>query len=550
MAKKPVAAGAVGNTSTWVMITGAFFGGLTLLGFMAFAYLAADNRNFLCNSYDLLAPVFALGTGLASAFLGGAAVVKGKFNIAGLTSPIAVGLGGGIAATLVSFFVFNHNSPNCSSGQVFSIEGIPSTFTAAVEERYWTRRAYDPFLDKYTFAVLLEQQTAEIQIGITQDRKEKCRVHLVLTNNIGDEQRSREDQYTFLSKGGLTTFAMQYDDARPIADTTKESVAHCVKWRATPVYDLVIISVPEKQIAVAKSIRGLSGDETDDESSELDRDHNFSMIASAYAQVPPMPFPELSKLLHSSDDATRVAARRYLSSNFPQYAKDVLASLVAADTEPSPPFIADLLSGLASGVSQQDPRMAPGQGVKPGKPRDFSVLLPFIDGNEKLIIDLAADPDPRVKKQARRVIQRYPFDKFKAIYDQLTDAVPAICPTNQLDERQQALLYSSIFFYYNRIVDFNYAPTLTSAALADARNSATRGLAAAKCLRRDLQIDGAVIHFGLALILAEDKGNPKLVEAGIEAKKFLDYVAADETGYYLQSHVEEMRALAAKSGAT
>jgi hypothetical protein len=99
------------SAATWVMVVGAIFGGITLLGLFAFAFVAGTQQpQFICSSFELLAGVFAFGAALSASFLGGGAAAKGT-SAPGGPITFAFAAGGGIAVLLIAFFAFNMFRP-------------------------------------------------------------------------------------------------------------------------------------------------------------------------------------------------------------------------------------------------------------------------------------------------------------------------------------------------------------------------------------------------------------------------------------------------------
>jgi hypothetical protein len=97
----------IGPSPPWVMIIGAFFGGLTLIGLFVFAYLASKDPAFICNAFAILAAIFALGVSLSASFIGGAAAVNGSFGSTAKENAIAFSAGGGIAVLFIALWAFN-----------------------------------------------------------------------------------------------------------------------------------------------------------------------------------------------------------------------------------------------------------------------------------------------------------------------------------------------------------------------------------------------------------------------------------------------------------
>src|SRR5690348_8928028 len=84
------------NQAIWIIIVGALFGMITLVGLFAFAYLSATNPLFCSRfSFQLLAGGFSLGAALAGGFIGGGAGAQRRPGGSGFN--LAFGLTGGAA---------------------------------------------------------------------------------------------------------------------------------------------------------------------------------------------------------------------------------------------------------------------------------------------------------------------------------------------------------------------------------------------------------------------------------------------------------------------
>lgn len=100
-----------GAAPSWLLAVGAMFAALTLIGLFGFAFVAGTaSPLFICNSFQLLAAVFALGVGLSAAFIGGAAVSRGDIGLTGGAS-VVFSLGGGVATLFLAFFAFSFFKP-------------------------------------------------------------------------------------------------------------------------------------------------------------------------------------------------------------------------------------------------------------------------------------------------------------------------------------------------------------------------------------------------------------------------------------------------------
>lgn len=97
----------IGPNPLWVNITGALFGGVTLLGFFVFAYWTDKNPNFVCSAFLPIAVIFSLGAALSAGFIGGAAAINGSFGSAGQNNVLAFSAGGGIAVLFIALYFMN-----------------------------------------------------------------------------------------------------------------------------------------------------------------------------------------------------------------------------------------------------------------------------------------------------------------------------------------------------------------------------------------------------------------------------------------------------------
>jgi len=95
----------------WVPIVGAGFGGFVLLALLWLVRVAGENPIFICNSFLLIAAVFALGAALAAGFIGGSAAFQGQLGPTAQNNAIVFTAGGGVAVLFGvlfgMFFIFN-----------------------------------------------------------------------------------------------------------------------------------------------------------------------------------------------------------------------------------------------------------------------------------------------------------------------------------------------------------------------------------------------------------------------------------------------------------
>jgi hypothetical protein len=118
------------TAANWASILAAVFGGITLAGMFAFAFLASIKPTFMCDSFTLLASVFALGVALSAGFIGGAASLTSNLNDVVKKTGMVVSAGGGIAVLFIAFWLFEHFKPDACS-----LSGTVKTLNEAISKK-------------------------------------------------------------------------------------------------------------------------------------------------------------------------------------------------------------------------------------------------------------------------------------------------------------------------------------------------------------------------------------------------------------------------------
>jgi len=271
------------------------------------------------------------------------------------------------------------------------------------------------------------------------------------------------------------------------------------------------------------------------------------LFNQAFAQDSFLSYADLKERLTSTNDILRVQARRYLEGNFARYQKDVLPELFAAplDSLDNGDYVASLISGLIAGI---DAAADPPGSLSPGQRRDLSRPLPYISGHEKQLVALNEHSSDAVKQQARRLVSRFPYDSFKEIYlNLMAKAADKKCDSFDAGVDNEGVIYSGIFYFYNRIIQLNYnVPALSDEDIQNADNIGKMVHAAAKnCLPTELATDAALIDYGRATVYNEDGGRRHTAEAKAAAQDFLTSIKGNESSYFLPSHIATMRKLGA-----
>ncbi len=257
-----------------------------------------------------------------------------------------------------------------------------------------------------------------------------------------------------------------------------------------------------------------------------------TIVSPAFAQAGPdqnISFAELKVLLSHNDSHRRAVARRHLGANFSLYKVEATKDIFLSGMNPH--YISSLLHGLIAAVdAEYGGKMAPEQ------PRDLSLRIPLIADREKDIVDLTGDADDGVRKQAGRLVQRYPVDAFDSVYSALLERVALEDCKGYKSHSAQGIFYGGIFYYYNRIIQLGYEVEVNGRMREDLNEAVRKGLDIATCLEINLKADSSAVLFARAFAYSRHK---QFVEFSQRyADEFLKRVQSTEARYYSPSHVD------------
>jgi hypothetical protein len=125
----------IGPTPFWASVLAAVFGGITLIGMIGFAFLAAIKPSAVCDGFTPLAAVFALGVALSAGFIGGAASLTSSLNDIAKRAAVAFSAGGGIAVLFIAFWVFQHFKPEGCSQKTTELARQVTELEGAIKEK-------------------------------------------------------------------------------------------------------------------------------------------------------------------------------------------------------------------------------------------------------------------------------------------------------------------------------------------------------------------------------------------------------------------------------
>jgi hypothetical protein len=554
----------------WVLVVGATFGAITLIGLFVFAAIAGmGHTKFICNSFLLLAAICAFGAALSASFIGGSAAANGQLGNQLQRFSLVFSAGGGVAFFLIVFAMFWLFKPdNCGDAPkpqqvTIDFRNIPSALAAAVDdpEIFWTKVKIDGKSPNspYHFSLLVQPTNMYGSLAISDTGKnlDLCRVQIKFLDDgedIGDKlygvgfQRYRINSYGNRLKFDYVK-ATSSDTSRNVV---KASNPICFNFNGEPIANTIIVAqsrntfingVPaELQLApIEEGGTTSSVPPIKTKNSTLPSLHRWvwrlvAPIQRAHAGND-LTFESLVNELKSPEAVQRMRARQFLGENFSEYEEPALKELFKADQEPT--YLVSLLSAVIIGID----RVSDGQFV-PGKKRDLSKRLPYISGFEPRIIKLTGHPDEGVKKQARRLVQRFPYDAFDMAYKPYLRGATK-CDLSQASDENDSVQYGFIFFTYNRMIQYAINEGTTVNSVARIEKIADVARKAAVCLDDDLRVDAALLDYGLTNIYSQNSNyKSKVVES---ASKFLATTKSSNASYYFPAHITQVRTLADKA---
>jgi len=530
---------------------GAIFGGVTLIGFFIFAFIAGTGyANFICSTFQLLAAVFAFGAALAVTFMGGGAAARGQFGNQAQSYALVFGLGGGAAFFVITFIMFSIFRPECKTlpEHTLLFDDIPLDFKLKSGDKFWTKET----LDASTRSVRLRGEVEGLgQLRLVDGSNaasEDCTFTLHMLDEIEDKkfldrvQRNYDIATQPFSGNSFTfTFNKVWHDNRKAGEKNavralKADEQTCFRsFYDEPIGKTIGVNLKKSIIYYATGTKGpidpriLERPTVRDESLRTQKSGFWGFAqASAGIRNKQLPYAEVRSLLSAADIDVRINARQHLEENFLEYANFVMEDVFRPNLDPN--YLTGLLYGIIAGVDVvTDGALAPGQ------PRNLSESPKFIRGNEKSFIDLTGHPADPVRKQARRLIQRYPTIPYEKDYEALAKTVARNGCAN-IDVK--AIVYGAIFYYYNRIIQYSFEPTMSTASAEAVERLARQGRAMSICLDEQLRIDAASLTYAKAFTFSRFATHEETGRT--YAKEFLE-----EAGkrYYAPLHVESAKVI-------
>ncbi|MER8674516.1 MULTISPECIES: hypothetical protein [unclassified Mesorhizobium] len=421
----------------WRLVVGAVFGGLVLLGFFYIAVRAADGGpQIVCNAFYPLTAFFALGTAMAGAFIGGEIGAKGTLPIGQFGYAAVGGIAGLITVFLISFFTYDSF---CHGGEQvglqLEIQDIPKSLVATeLPADFWVQKRRDEVL-----VIRFDENPVgrrDSTLLLRFDKSRECRIDVVeyQQNEIASKEKDLKDT-SFLEKWKerpkiIVKFNPQYVGD---AEATRYAVSNCLISSSHP--GLPSQSVENKiesdgimlSLTRLKQLAPLVGQPSEfpiPPPIETDKLGSLSppgaepfarfsgfWIGSAYAAGED--YQSLLNDLTGSDERKAADAKKTLGSDGTHYGVELRKSL--RDEHLTDRARAAVLDMLVELINSGQSDLTPGKGI-----RDLrkSITL-FDDSDYGLLISLLNSPDPTLRYQARRLIQRFPVDRFVLGFQQI-----------------------------------------------------------------------------------------------------------------------------------
>jgi formylglycine-generating enzyme required for sulfatase activity len=542
------------TNSPWVMIVGLVFGAIMLISFLALAWIAGQNPTFVCRAYPLLAAVFAFGAALSGAFIGGSAAARGQFGSRATTRSLQYSAGGGAAFFIIAFAIFNLYRPDnsaCASPPPppknepeLSFQNLP-TGLVLQGSQFWMRDSPDD-LNHHKIAVLARHESAYGRLSFRDSAgTEWCYLLLRVEPNqtnllkIGEAVDLPAPNIQFYLDDKWSQAYLEKRDALQKgsrAASEKAIDSTCFKLTLTDQFvgGTIGVALDESKLFLSKPAATAAELPSFTGSGLAQAQGLPEFISRALAAPENPPFEELKKALSDPDPSRRAVARQFLEEKFDQYADDATQDIFRRDQNPD--YVAGLISGLIAGIDGKEEGK-----LRPGQTRDLSVAWPYpqLAGKEEQLIDMTGAPNESLRKQAKRLIERFPLDSFEKVYVGITGRAMKGC-AEFAKQGQQGILYGGVFYYYNRIVQFGYNPSFDAIAIKSLDDEVKKGTQIATCLDKYLRIDAASLLFAQAYAYSLHRGFAE--QTAKFARQFID-VTDKESGYFSPSHIETAKRL-------
>ncbi len=525
----------------WMKIVGAGFALLTLLVFLGLGVASSVGlAAFNCSAFSFLAAAFAIGSAMSAIFLGGGAAVGGNLGEFWQARPLRISLGGGAAMLVIMFGIFMMLKPeNCgasgtNAGLQLQFENIPNEISPKAGRDFWSKVDQSADGNYRIVSLLLDGKVDMGRLSMSNNSDMACFITVSVVNTLPTEDAER---FHYFSLDPDTPLKFHY--SLPDAVAARTVANDCFRRNGRIVSKALEIGLTDKQVRFARLDQPLGPDDAFDESylnlgatSTRRADApSFSLISAAFAFTKgASTYQELSEALASTNDVLRIEARQYLGENFEKYSTEAVSDLVSFTDKTSPELLSSLLHGVIVGMQLKNPNLKPRSG------RSLVQPLPYLEGNEALILTLSGHPHEWVRKQARRLMQRYPVDAFLPGFEALQTRLTDGCTGPEDGWR----IYAAAFFYYNRIVQIG----LNTDVGVSEKEKIDQAVARLKtigrgCVPDDADVDLALLDYGRALAYSWSK----TLDPGASvdaAQDFRSWIEGREPQYYRQAHVARM----------
>ena len=530
------------TSSKWMKIVGASFGFLTMCVFLGLGVMSAFGwAQFSCSAFSFLAAAFAIGAAMTAAFLGGGAAIDGNLGEVNQVRPLRVVVGGGAAMLVVMLLAFlvlrpaDCSTPEPRTAVQLQFDGIPLGLRASAGTEAWSKTARENDLGNLT--ILLDEAKDRIAINLMQGAERVCHLHVRVKPAFQNADSEDFEKIGF-DLGNKLHFVYGLGERIP-----QQAVDDCFLRDSKIVPRILEVSLGDKQVRFRKLDQGILQEPSgafefetgsiDPEPTLVRHAGGFGLISAAHAEVKSgADYDELRAGLETRNDVLRVEARRILGAGFAGYADQAIQDLFDPANQDNGYLLSSLLHGVIDGIATNQP------GLKPASGRNLAgVALPYVNGHEQALVQMTGHADEQVRKQARRLIQRYPVDAFAPHFD----AAQATARENCTSETLAWQIYAQSFYVYNRLIQAGLNTQLT---VSDAQNwdqdADMLRQAAEACGTWIETADIGIIDYGRALAYGWSKQLDSTVSK-TAAQDFIDWVEGREAAYYKQSHIVRMR---------
>ncbi len=549
----------------------ALFGALVIFGFFGFAFLGAQSGTprTICAAFYPLTIAFAIGTGMAGAFLGGGMAIRASKTTQ--RSGLALTATGGFLGVFLMLLAstWSHRAycpgPELPDLMALRVASMPPGYSIGTLPRgIWLEGSADTLSVRFN-PDPTSQNIQTLNLSLPSDNTSRpCKVQLQEKTPI-DRTAGIYVTRTDLNAKVLrfnTDYIAAGDDVRQLATEcflyeTKQGRWEPVKNEVLSDGQGVLLYVhrtpanePPSNGPCPAFLLFCSNSGYQTEGAVVVTPIRRSVAAAiatlfvtaAAAAEAPLSTDQLLSNLASADEGVRTKATSALKDAFPGNAGALFAALTSPTRESATKRGALEILNTSIGEQQRELQVGKIRDLRQ-RPSGFRDAADF-----ESIVRLTEASDATVRLAARSLIQKYPVDGFRAAFNTVRPGIFAATTNCDTTFTEKYIRYAALGLSYNRIVDKSYTSEefITIDQAKDIDASFSDGQAAASCLPSDLRVDRAMLFYARSVVAANTSFNKSAGKGAVGrdaiafADEFFKILDASADRYAFPQHAMQM----------